>query len=802
MFKPSIGWHDVRTSPCLIVSLSLCLLGCFTCVGKAQNAQMQQKMLANLAQMQKLIHPKPVTGPFEKPITTIDQQLNASDYKFTVVIQTIREAQRSARNNAAATPEVIAQLTVREYINQVKLIDEKVKAHLSLSWQTYNIGTLEKLLPAMPENAAKLQALIDSYKQMIHDAQMQNVDATLELAVKNGWLLKDFHYPSQEQRKILDELGVYEAKTHKQVNDGLKAYFTEVKGNMDRPLFEAYTAAYIKNPTDSDLRAKIATAFITHLKKLDLTNLPKARDAILPQTVFAEEPKDYGRPDLGKDLLAKYDLAYTLQKNSGIYGLMESFQWDLAKGRLDQIIEVYPYHYTMMQRAYVALLTGNNQEAFEYMAASVAVVAYQRAHTFNQTMSTIDDWYYQGVPIVMVLNDLANNQTTSHNPFPSVRFAAAMKYYRDKDWLTLANYVAQSNLPSYATPTADSALSDMFSFNRGFKKLLLDALAQEHQKFVSKADSERCEKHASTIGDRRHPYFELLRIHKIEDIQKKKQAFIEALNLTDYDSARHVRLNFAYAMFLSNQGEKDEAMLHYNIAAGGLPSTEVKDMQQTAAGSRDYFEGKDPKAIFDKYVALSTGINEKIKNKQFTILHNAQLDALITRLATIVKLRPASYLMRCDARNALRDYAGANEDLDFVIKSGDSEKNGYLLAMMGLNYTRLYDDKKAIATFDAASTQPGTPNWLYYYRGVAYRQQGQHDKALADINKMLQLDPNDMGALYERSELYEYHFKQYANAKADLEKYKTLLKKKDPRAQMMLYDMRLYNLSVRILRGE
>lgn len=780
---------------------------CCVCLGAlnqvhAQTPEVQQKMLDNLAAMKALIKPEKVTGTYEKQFEAIDKLLNDPADTYTKSISAIREMRRAVRPSTPDAAMLIGQLAAREYLSEVKLVTDYASRHMSLSWMHYRINDLNKLLPLQPQSADKLKVLIDAYLQMIQDARMKNVDDALHLARFEGWTLYDFHYPSAEKRKILEEKSIYEAKTHKEVNEGLKAYYHLQWEDTKRPAFEYLAGEYIKNPNDQALLAKLADALYAHLSTLDLKDLLKSKNTILPGIIWADEPKDYGRPDLGKETLARYDLAYQLNKHSGTYGMENQFKWDMVQEKLDQIIAVYPYHFPMTKRGFVSLVNGNSRDAFEYMAGSVAVLLYQRARTFNMNAGINEDWYYQGIPIVMALHDLANNQVSDKGLFPSVTLSEMVKACREKRWYSLAVHVAKSTKPYYATPTAESTLATFLTSNTGYKTLMLDALAEAHAKTSDQKERDETEKFAKTLGDVMHPYYELQRIGKLDTDDKKKTAFIGVLNQTAFNSPRHADLNFAYAMLLSKLGDKDQAMLHCNIAAGGLPTNQLKGNQLAAAQSRDALEGKDLDAIYKRYVALSQTINQNIQAKKSYILSNAQMDALITRLSSMSKLKYNAYLMRCDARTALKDYQGAIEDLQIVIKSGEHDKAGFLQTLVGLNQWRLFEHKQAITSFDAALNQPGVPNWLYYYRGMCYRQQQQYDKALADISKMIQLDPEDLYALNERSELYEYHFKQYANAKADLELYKTKLKKKQPSADMLMVDMRLYSLNHHLLFGD
>jgi len=64
------------------------------------------------------------------------------------------------------------------------------------------------------------------------------------------------------------------------------------------------------------------------------------------------------------------------------------------------------------------------------------------------------------------------------------------------------------------------------------------------------------------------------------------------------------------------------------------------------------------------------------------------------------------------------------------------------------------DKPGAIAAFTRAIQAAPQYQQIYVWRGVAYQELGQREKALADFTKAIDLDPTDNYALEQRAKLY------------------------------------------------
>jgi len=127
-----------------------------------------------------------------------------------------------------------------------------------------------------------------------------------------------------------------------------------------------------------------------------------------------------------------------------------------------------------------------------------------------------------------------------------------------------------------------------------------------------------------------------------------------------------------------------------------------------------------------------------------------ELDGALDDFTKAIELNPERsifYRSRGDAyqaagkpKLAIRDYSKALEFDPSDFRARTSRARAYAKIGEKANAKSDYDD--VIASFtETIETNPQN-QWAFYYRGLAYKELGEDDRAVADLEKALSIDPN------------------------------------------------------------
>jgi tetratricopeptide (TPR) repeat protein len=107
-----------------------------------------------------------------------------------------------------------------------------------------------------------------------------------------------------------------------------------------------------------------------------------------------------------------------------------------------------------------------------------------------------------------------------------------------------------------------------------------------------------------------------------------------------------------------------------------------------------------------------------------------------------------------------------------LIQSGEMGGNVLAAAYMrrGFAYRVKGDTDRAIADFDRAIQINPNRADSYMGRGLAYRVKGDTDRAIADFDRAIQLDPNNANAYFSRGAIYGAVKDDFDRAIADYDK--------------------------------
>jgi len=123
---------------------------------------------------------------------------------------------------------------------------------------------------------------------------------------------------------------------------------------------------------------------------------------------------------------------------------------------------------------------------------------------------------------------------------------------------------------------------------------------------------------------------------------------------------------------------------------------------------------------------------------------------------------------RCD--NPLSNPAAAIKACTEII---DTRDDGYVLDAAylhrGIAYRQKGKAESAIADFNEAIVLNPADADIYFHRGLAYRAKGNYDSAIADFDQAIQLDPKDPEAYNCRGEAYRDKG-DYGRAVADFDR--------------------------------
>lgn len=120
-------------------------------------------------------------------------------------------------------------------------------------------------------------------------------------------------------------------------------------------------------------------------------------------------------------------------------------------------------------------------------------------------------------------------------------------------------------------------------------------------------------------------------------------------------------------------------------------------------------------------------------------------------LAAVLLADPASAGDADTCRNASGDEA--IDACTRAITSGEYGGNyiATLLLKRGLKYHAKGDNDRAMADYDAAIRLDPQNADAFYNRGVEYRNKGDYDRAIADFDEVIRLDPQDARAFMNRA---------------------------------------------------
>ncbi|MFG0250201.1 MAG: tetratricopeptide repeat protein [Phycisphaeraceae bacterium JB051] len=682
---------------------------------------------------------------------------------------------------------------------------------VSSSWIKKKAGQLKE--QAAKVSGDKASNAIDFANQAIADVESKDnaqIESALALA-KSGWSLQDFAYPDDDQKKVLQGKGLPILKgSYGPLGEALEQYYSARQSQRQAPAYEELAKQFIDNPTDAAMQARLANAFYEHARKIDATG-NDGYNKVLPPMIWAKIPGKTTSPNWDKAIQERYDNAYTLWNNYKVNDRLEARRWDDLIAGYDRIIEVYPLHGALIGRAKVHYYAGNDKQAFEDMAASVAVKAWEYRHTFYRTTYR-NAWVINGVQSVLELHDVLAGKGSAAKPYPTLPTVEMTRIIREKKWGDMGPYLLmEHNKESFA-----KRLIDDMKFGPKLNRVaILNALAKQWTDATKdQAKRDRIVEQAKVLNSQGHPAFGSLEIQKDMSDEQKVKILEGIARNTELGGAYEPFIHYLLASIYEKQGDIEKAKFQYNAGAGGWNADQLKDKFQLAcAKKRDQLEGEvESKELFDRYVAHQEDFKKRSAEFKNDTLELYRWECVINRLLALKVKTIWALHKRHTIRTKLKFYEGAVKDLRYVQEHDDTAKQDVIAALLGFNYMKMGDYENAIAEYSKAIGLGYNKTWAYIDRGELYRSAGKAKEAVEDFSKVLEIDPDNDKALEERADLYEWYLKDNKAALADLEKQRRVriskrakLKTKDPLATYKLdtnvIDFRIANLKSKIAKG-
>ena len=227
-----------------------------------------------------------------------------------------------------------------------------------------------------------------------------------------------------------------------------------------------------------------------------------------------------------------------------------------------------------------------------------------------------------------------------------------------------------------------------------------------------------------------------LRTHQVEYAEK---CFREALKIQD-DLETHDYLTQA----LMRQNRLDEALAELKVIAGGAPGNVAVLMQaaHVAYMLEDYVEMK---ALCEQ--ALGFDSNHAMANYQMAkaLLGQGDLINGIARLTKAIVLDEHladARLLRSQVLLRMGDLKGAGEDVEWLLANTSDEEDVLLMAAR-LEHAKENDDE-AISIYNKVIDVNPFQIDAYRERGKIKFDRGDKQGAEEDIQKVLELNPNEM----------------------------------------------------------
>jgi|GEM_PF-3794218 len=760
-----------------------------------QYAQVKQQVDQQLAP----IEAKFVALEVDTDIASIKERLAKADAKDQTVAIGMAIDQLEKKINRTTTDQELKskQMVQARHLkleNKKKLLEWGIEQKYDAAWKVSIINEMEKLAQGLSgEDVTATLAMAGEIKAESMKEINQINDQLIELA-KAGWTIPDFVYPTLEQREVLKSKKLPENYNSfsTMAREALQNYFEPLAAKREKVELEAATQAYLEDPANEAKRKKVLDLTIERIKTLDPDAPELTSERIIPNRIWVKKLE--GRSiDLPYKTDNARELAYTMWNDITVTSLKKNLKWQRLVQDYQRVLVVYPRWQPLYNRSMAGMFLGQYQQAYEDMLLMLAVLSWENANSMMSTTMDITERTSQTLKAIKVLGELAQNKPTTSGKYPSAPLQKCISDLQAGRYAGVVEYV----LKDHPAESLDQILVQELRYT-GHKEPLLDEMARAHGS-ADAARKELLSKKAKDIYNYSNANWSAIAA-KAEPDPAKRIVLWKTVYIND---PRHVEANFELAKQAESEGKKVEAMVHYNVAANGQPQESLTGLAKTAAQSRDRLEGPTPDfnslaRLYQEPVNQSyKKVGENINNKADAAITLAIANRLASRNARMTWVLPR----RVDSYRNLSEHKLAIADAQAMLEES-KDNHGLYHAIIADNYRFLADYPKAIEHYHKSVELEYKHVMIHHNLGLIHTADGDYEKALAEFDKGLQLDPNYVSSLLNRSKILEYIYNRDKEALADAEKALKLQKEKNPDGHYMTLELRISNLRMKIARQD
>lgn len=754
-----------------------------------QIVQLRQQFEAQIGPIEARAKQSSVTSD----LAALQADMTAGKIEYMSAQSRIRAIAKTIDKETDAARKTEQQLKLRELDlqTQVMLLKQGLERKYGLDWQKERVAEIQKLAVGLQgKHVDDAMALAKQVDANIATMALSQRDSVLDLAGK-GWSLKDFRSPDTKQLNELKDRGLPERYDHfsSDLRKALKEFYTPLAEKREMLELEQVTAEFLKAPTDKALQAKVAKLLTARVAEIDISKEGVSKYDVIPARIWTEPPQHTRTIDLDEKTYDRRELAYSINTRTGKYNQSKNNLDEALIEGYTRAIASYPRPEILSGRGAVYMHTGRFREAWEDFAASVAVAAWEEANAQRDIASMGTTWALNGIPQVVVMDQIVKGKIRIAGLYPAASINAMLVGMQGKNWPAVADLIMQT----YDTKSFELRILADIRDGR-HRDEIIDTLVDRYRQ----ATSEEFKKAILDKAKYLQSYHSHLALDMLNaELEKDPSSRTRFLQGAVFAEPRNVAATYALAKQYEADKHLEDAMLVYNIAAGGKLLTQTSGIAREAATARDRLSGPmaNIKEALKVYEPHMNNINKMIMETRANKIHASQYEAIVLLFLNYNGNRKALVGRLADAQRAMGFYAQANENLKEYAKLLPEHK-GMAMALMAKNEVDLGQYEQAIKNHDAAIAAGYKESWVYTQRGHIQVYLGHYKEAIESYTLAIEKKADNTDAMNERSELYEYFLKDYDKAIVDLEKVLGIFKEKNPDGNFFSQELRLNNMKV------